>query len=450
MIDIDNDKLLKEFLDEWLECNTVCDLAKESEIEKKLKELKGWDKVDYYMEVLPGADYVRTQTLNYIFSSGITTGSINEDVVLNKFLYRNNADGVMNLNVLRNVIATAISHGCCGARWYKGDIYQYKPGTYKALKLRNADGILTTVAYIVAEDGKAVPKIAFSDNEEIKLTEYDDIIRYLRDQKIILLDPSEFLNMRNDTSLDYGYSPLLHDQLRLDLLSYTYERLNYDVRYDGPGRIVIRPKSGHMSDDENDISTSALMNESVQGGKKRIENVKKEAARVGKEIKKSSSDSVILLSQAFDKEITHLPRVTKATEFFEWLKNDTFILSQDFGMSPSLLELGGISGNVSMTSIIDNAIWNSIIPLREKYATQISPFLVEKLGVDKVYFDMYELHQQENQNTMRTQIVNIMSLLNAMNDDNDITRPEALQLFRDFGEMLSANIHNENNKLEEL
>ena len=192
------------------------------------------------------------------------------------------------------------------------------------------------------------------------------------------------------------------------------------------------------------------MNQSVEAGRKRIDKIKDEAERVGREIKDSSSDSVIVLSNAFDKEITHLPRVTKATEFFDWIKNEGVILAQDFGMSPSLLELGGISGNVSMTSIIDNAIWNSIIPLREKYATQYSPFLVNKLGISKAYFDMYELHQQENENTMRTQIVNIMSLLNAMNDDNDNTRPEALRLFRDFGEMLSNNIHNENDKLEEL
>ena len=443
------ERILKEFLDDWINCNTVCDLAKESDIEKKLKDLKGLAKVDYYMEILPGADYVRTQTLNYIFSSGITTGSINEDEILNKFLYRLNAEGVMNLNVLRSVIATAISHGCCGARWYEGNIYLYRPGTYKALKLRNADGILMTVAYIVSEDGKSVPSLAFKD-DEVSLTEYEDIVRYLREQKVILLDPSDFLNMRNDTSLDYGYSPLLHDTLRLDLMSYTYERLNYDVRYDGPGRIVIRPKSSFMSDDENDISTSMLMNQTVAGGKKRMDGVKDEAKRIGRDIKNSSSDSVILMSNAFDREITHLPRVTKATEFFDWLKNDTFIIAQDFGMSPSLLELGGISGNVSMTSIIDNAIWNSIIPLREKYATQASPFLSNKLGLSKVYFDMYELHQQENQNTMRTQIVNIMSLLNAMKDENDNIRPEALGLFEDFGEMLSDNIHNENGVLEQL
>ena len=446
---MNEDKLLKEILDDWIQCNTVCDLAKESEIEKKLKALKGWDKVDYYMEILPGADYVRTQTLNYIFSSGITTGSLQADEKLNKFLYGVNEEGVMNLNVLRSVIAQAISHGCCGARWYKGNIYLYKPGTYKALKLRNNDGILMTVAYIVSEDGKTVPNIVFSD-DEVNLNEYEDIIRYLRDQKVILLDPSDFMNMRNDTSLDYGYSPLLHDELRLDLLSYAYERLNYDVRYDGPGRIVIRPKSGFMADDENDISTSALMNQSFAGSQKRMDGVKDEAKRIGRDVKNSSSDSVILMSNAFDKEITHLPRVTKATEFFDWLKNDTFILAQDFGMSPSLLELGGISGNVSMTSIISTAINNNIIPLRERYAIQLSPFICEKLGLTKIYFDMYNLEQADDENTMRTQIVNIMSLLNTMKGEDERTRTNALNLFNDFAEMLSENIHNERNQLEEL
>ena len=450
MSDTKDNKLLEDFLRDWLECNTVCDLAKESEIMKKLKSLKGWNKVDYYMEVLPGADYVRTQTLNYIFSSGITTGSINEDVRLDDFLYRTNEEGVMNLNVLRSVIGTAISHGCCGARWYQGNIYQYNPGTYKTLKLRNKDGVLMVAGYLVAENGGKVPNIAWNEKDEFTFNEYEDIIRYLRDQKIILLDTSDFLNMRNDTSLDYGYSPLLHDTLRLDLLSATYERLNYDVRYDGPGRIVIRPKSGFMSDENNDISTSTLMNENITAAGKRLENVKKEAARVGKDLKESSSDSVILLSQAFDKDITHLPRVTKATEFFDWLKNDTFIIAQDFGMSPSLLELGGISGNVSMTSILSNSIANNIVPLREKYATQISPFLVKKLKISRVYFDMYALDQADDENVMRTQVANIISILNSIKDDNDKIRPEASQLVLDFAKMLSDNVHNENGVLEEL
>lgn len=141
-----DENLLRDILDNWIECNTVCDLTKPSKIKR---DLSGIDKVDYYMEILPGADYVRTQTLNYIFSNGITTGSINEDVVLDEFLYRVNAEGVTNIETLRNTIGVAITHGCCGIRWYDGNIYQYRPGTYRSLRLRNADGILMTAGYLL-------------------------------------------------------------------------------------------------------------------------------------------------------------------------------------------------------------------------------------------------------------------------------------------------------------
>jgi hypothetical protein len=46
-----------------------------------------------------------------------------------------------------------------------------------------------------------------------------------------------------------------------------------------------------------------------------------------------------------------------------------------------------------------------------------------------------------------------MSLLNAMHIDegeNDAIQPKAQQLFDEFADMLSRNIHNENDQLEEL
>ena len=154
----------------------------------------------------------------------------------------------------------------------------------------------------------------------------------------------------------------------------------------------------------------------------------------------------------FDKDIDHLERVTKATEFFTWIKNDTLLLAQDFGMSPSLLELGNVSGNVSMTSIIDLAMLNSIVPLRERFAEQFSGFIAKHIGVEKIYFNKYEMKQNEDENTMRTKIVNIMSLLNAMRikGEDDEIQPIAQELFNDFGEMLKDNIHNELGTLEEL
>lgn len=434
-------RVLDEIVRNWATCNQVCDVA----VPKKRAEY-GLEKVDEYMRVLPGADYVLTQTLNYIFSNGLTTGSINEDVVLDEFLYRKNKQGTTNLHTLRDTLGMAITHGACGMRWLDGDIYQYKWGTYRILTLLR-DGIEQVVGYIVSKDGKFVPPIKF---DFTKYTEYEDFIRDLDEKQLILLDTNEFTVIRNDTSLPYGHSPLLRDEARLDLLTAVYERLNYDIRYDGPGRIIIRPKDGFVSGDLNDISTTAVIGEALKQRDKDDKAMLAEARRVAKQLQGSSSDSVIVLSNAFSDKIEHLERVTKATEFFTWIKNDTLLLAQDFGMSPSLLELGNVSGNVSMSSIIDLAMLNSIVPLRERYAVQFSSFLANHLKINKVYFNLYEMAQQEDENTMRTKIVNIMSLLNAMHDENDRIRPEALQLFKDFGAMLSENIHNENSQLEEL
>lgn len=436
-----NDKLFEDMIRQWAECNSVCDVA----VPKKERK-RGLDKVDEYMRILPGAEYVLTQTLNYIFSNGLTTGSINEDKILNDFLYRKNERGNTNLSELRSIVGMAITHGGSGLRWKDGNIYQYKWGTYRVLTYK-ADGLERILGYVVAKDGGKIPPM-FLDWESY--SEYEDFIRDIDEKDLILLSEKDFIVIRNDVSEWYGSSPLLADEQRLDLLVAVYERLNYDIRYDGPGRLIIRPKDGYIQGDATDVSSTQVVASALEGGEKRIKQLKQEVARIAKELKGSSSDSVIVLSNAFDEKIEHLERVTKATEFFNWIKNEGVILAQDFGMSPSLLELGNISGNVSMTSIIDNATLNTIVPLRERYATQFSGFLGQHLGTTKIYFDKYEMQQAEDVNSVRTRIVNMIAQFNAMTDENGIIRPEALQLFRDFSEMLSNNIHNENNLLEEL
>ena len=438
-------RAIDEILENMLECNSCNDIGS---LPKK-KWGDGLEKVDEYMQVLPGADYVLTQTLNYMFSNGLTTGSIRDDEKLNKFLYQKNAKQTLNKDELRNAIGMAITHGASGLRWLNGNVYQYKWGTYRILTLKR-NGIESVLGYLIKKDGGRVPPIKFDFK---KYQEYEDFIRDLDEQELILLDTSEFMVIRNDTSLPYGHSPLLADEARLDLLTAVYERLNYDIRYDGPGRIIIRPKDGLAGgDDSNDVSTANVLQGALAGQQKSKEAILAEAKRVANQIKKSSSDSVIVLSNAFDKDIDHLERVTKATEFFTWIKNDTLVLAQDFGMAPSLLELGGVSGNVSMTSIIDTAMINTIVPLREKYSEQFSSFISGKIGCEKIYFDKYDMKQNEDENTMRTKIVNIMSLLNAMRvkGEDDAIQPIAQELFDDFGEMLKNNIHNELGILEEL
>ena len=438
---------IDEILESMLECSNCTDIGKMP----RRKWGDGLEKVDEYMRVLPGADYVLAQTLNYMFSNGLTTGSIKQDEILDKFLYKKNGEQTTNKDVLRNTIGMATTHGASGMRWLDGNLYQYKWGTYKVLTFKR-NGIKQVVGYLINKNGEKVPPVKFDFD---KYTEYEDFIRDLADQDLILLDTKDFMVLRNDTSLTYGHSPLLRDEARLDLLTAVYERLNYDIRYDGPGRIIIRPKDGLLGgDDATDASTANVLQGALNGQLKNKEALLAEAKRVANQIKNSSSDSVIVLSNAFDKDIDHLERVTKATEFFTWIKNDTLLLAQDFGMAPSLLELGGVSGNVSMTSIISTAMRNTIVPLREKYSEQFSSFIASHLGVEKIYFNKYEMVEAGDVDTMRTKYVNMLSLLNAMRvDGNDGTQqiqPLAQELFNDMATMLSENIHNETGALEEL
>lgn len=440
----------EKILDEMLECNTACAPIGTF---KSNNDKRGLSKIEWLVEVLPGIEYVLNQFMNYIFSNGLTTGLVREDEVLEAWLYRNNLQGVTNYAVLRDIIATATIYGEGGARWYNGDLYFVPVGEFAPMTARE-DGINRIVAFVVSKKGEKLSedeiKIRTSKVYDETLETYEDVVAKFDQQGLILLDKSDFLHIRNDTRFLHGESPLLKDALRVELLVTTYERLNYDLKYDGPGRIVLHPKDGYVSLGNNDMSSTEVVNQSAPAKKDRESKMRAEVEKVAKQIKESGSDAAIFLSEYFDNDITKLPRVTKATEFFDWLQNEGVILSQILGLSPSLLELGRLSGNVSMEKIIDNSMVNNIIPLREQYAIQFSEFLSNKIGVQKVYFNKYEMQQAENENTERTKIVNIMSLLNSMKDNDDHTRNIALDLFNDFGEMLENNIHNDAGDLVEL
>lgn len=172
--------------------------------------------------------------------------------------------------------------------------------------------------------------------------------------------------------------------------------MNYDIQYDGPGRLIFWLKDGFAKGDTIDLSASQVLDESSSSKADRADKARIEAQRLGQEIRNSKSDNVILASSIFDK-MDHLPRVTKGTEFLEYLQmKEGSIICQCFGLTPELIGLGDVSGNVSMERIIDNAMTNTIVPMRERFATQISPMLSEKLGVPKVYFDKYELKEQQD------------------------------------------------------
>ena len=428
----------QEILQDIIACSSVCGDLGGVAVSKADYTV---EEINDLIKELPGVDYVIDRLLNYLFSNGLTTGNETFDQErLDPWLYeQKNRYDATNYEVLRSVIAQATIYGECGLRMFDGNLYQAQKGYYGMLT-RKEDGIEEVVAYFIRKDGKMIDR-DFRIDEWNKFERWTDPEQYFDDNGMILLDTSEFVNIRNDTTTLHGYSPFTRDRQRLDLLLSVYERLNYDIDYDGPGRIIVRPKDGYINGD-NDVSTGQIINNSIQAQEARNERAKAEIRRVANEIKNSTSDSVILLSNAFDKDITHLPRVTKATEFMTWLESDTVVIAQVLGMSPTLLEVGKLHGNVSVEKIIDNAMLNTIIPKREKYAVQFSKLIADHLGVEKVYFDKYDMEQVQDENETRQRVSQIIKDLSTANKQSP--SENTARLIEEMDDFLRTSIYNDN------
>lgn len=378
-------------LDNLLQCNTACKSGF-TLVDNKTQA----EEIEWLIANLPTLPYVMDSYLNFVFSNKLTTGSEELDnTVLNPFLYRTNAKGVTNYSVIREAVKNMILYGKCGIRWLDDEsgIVSVESNRYTSLTRQDKEfyGFYRTVSYAVSTDEEEPISLGQEpielDRDEFKRT--GRIVSKNKDYIVVL--PEDFVNLRTDTSKENGISKLQEDKQRLTLIGNVYQRLNYDIVYDGPGRLIFWLKDNFLNGGDIDVSANEILDQSSEAKDLRAERAKDEIKKMAMEIKGSSSDNVILASSYFEDKFEHIPRVTKATEFLEYLQmKEGSIIAQCIGITPELIGLGDVSGNVSMEKIIDNAMVNVIIPLREAVATQFSPMLSQKLGVPKIYFDKYE------------------------------------------------------------
>lgn len=416
--------ITERILDDILNCRKDCG----SNFKPKVLKLSYADAIDYLIHNLPTLPFVMSQTINYIFSDGLVTGSDTADEKLDKFLYSENIQGVTNISVLQQGIKEAILYGKNGIRWLseKDGIINIDSRYYGAILQENTEyyGFKDVVAYIISIKRRPV--------ENLKLSEIDfDVEEMLRkgvivdkDRNILIVSPDEFMNLRQNPTRLNGESSLSFDKQRLQLLATLYERLNYDVEYDGPGRIILRLREGFEKETDTATSTTDIVDNTIANQRDRSKKIKKEIEGVATQVMESKSDNVIVLSPVFSDKVEHLPRVTKTTEFLTYMQEyEGVIISQMIGVPPALYGLGKQSGNISMEKIIDNAMLNAIIPMREKFATQISAFLSPKLGLPKIYFDKYNMAQSADENDARAKVVDMIVKL------KDAEEPELAQKF---------------------
>lgn len=389
-----------KILADMLACNTFC--TSDWETTPRIK-CRPEDFLEWQHRNVPALNYVTDRIVDYIFSNGFTTGDVEADTKLDDWMYGLNIRGEVNYNVLRNAVKQSMIYGKMGIRWlsYEDGIIGIDHTNYGELLQNNQKykGFKDILGYIIAtDDDEYIWDIDLENVTYSKDLLYEYGVIGTEDEKIIILDREEFLSLKWMPNDPEGKSPLLFDRQRLNLIISVYERLNYDIEFDGMGRVII-PLADTTGDEYgNEIPTDKVLGNSETVKASRRANANREMTEIANQLKNTASDQVIILSDMFDAEnIKHMPRVTKATEFFDYISNEAAILCQVFGVPPALLEEGRVYGNVSMQKIIDNGILNSIVPIREKYATPISNFLANKLGFTKFYFNKYELEQSADE-----------------------------------------------------
>ncbi len=428
-----HDELSKAvMLDRLLECNAACS-GNFKTYRRKYEE----DMIDWLYHNLPNLKYVVDQIVDFIFSNGLTTGDEKQDEALDAFLFAENRRGTTNYNVLREAVRQSLVFGKSGIRFLslEDGLINVESKEYSTLTAENEEyyGFEDIVGYILAGEGQKIFTVDIKELQFDKEAFLKNGVIVDKKRGIIIVSKDEFINLRTDTTKNNGESYLKFDQLRTQLLKILYERLNYDVEYDGPGRILFELDENYAKGNDNELSTGDVLDKSIKGKMSQTDKVKKEIAVLAELIKGSGSDQMIAVPPVFEK-FTQLPRITKATEFITWLSdNEGLIMSHIFGIQPTLIGLGKISGNVSMEKIIDNGMLNSIVPKRENFAVQISNMLAPKIGVEKVYFDKYEMQQAVDENKKRIDIVNMIEKL-VKSGYNDLANKMAKILDADLDE----------------
>lgn len=376
------------------------------------KDTDEW--IRYLEKNLPALQYVTRRYIDYLFSNGLTTGSEEKDVELNRRLEQPNMRNDSNISVLKEAIYISMIWGKVGLRAVSeedGLIYYTKDKYVPFIAWDDKVKAKRLIGYIVStkQDDQCVTADDLIDCEF-------DVNTFLKDGRIIdkerelmILSTDEFCELKWYPGDKKGQSPLLKDKQRLTLIMQVFERLNHDLEYDGPGRQIWQPEEGYGMFG-NETSTSDSLEQTNTAKQSKVEKVKSKLNEFGEEYKHSKSGDIIFIPPGL-KLVAEIPRVTRATEFFDYIDEVGDIICQVYATPSALYELGRVYGNVSMAAIIDNGVLNSVVPRREAYSNQFSPLLARLWGFETVEFDKYELQQVSTDNEERLQVVDMITEL---------------------------------------
>lgn len=363
---------------------------------------------------LPDVDYILDNIVNYMFTNYLTTESFDKDKELRDYLYGLNFNGQRNYDVLKQVAKGYRKYGYYGllntgeglVGVHPKDIlacvidYPKKPVLRQTLTYL----IKNTNTYITPYDRKT------GNNRPVNDYSAEDIQKILENpeefkNEVLVVTDKEFACVRIDTSQVFCMSPLLKDRKRVELILNILNRMNYDISRNGIGTIALQAKDTL----EEQIEESVEQGTAFSGGElldmgrtakgERTKKIIEDMNAFAEKLSETEFNDAIVYSGNFQ-NLEQLERDTKATDFLDYLSQYVpAIICQMFGVPARLFDLNKTVSNIGTYSIIDNAMKNTIIPMRDHFIGQVVHILQNATGLSEhIKFDSYEFTNNYNYN----------------------------------------------------
>lgn len=363
---------------------------------------------------LPDVDYILDNIVNYMFTNYLTTESFEKDKALRDYLYSLNFNGQRNYDVLKQVAKGYRKYGYYGllntgdglVGVHPKDIlacvidYPKKPVLRQTLTYL----IKNTNTYITPYDRKT------GNNRPVNDYSADDIQKILDNpeeykNEVLVVTDKEFACVRIDTSQVFCMSPLLKDRKRVELILNILNRMNYDISRNGIGTIALQAKDTLEEQIEESVEqgTSFSSGELLDMGRtakgERTKKIIEDMNAFAEKLSETEFNDAIVYSGNFQ-NLEQLERDTKATDFLDYLSQYVpAIICQMFGVPARLFDLNKTVSNIGTYSIIDNAMKNTIIPMRDHFIGQVVHILQNATGLSEhIKFDSYEFATNYNYN----------------------------------------------------
>lgn len=363
---------------------------------------------------LPDVDYILDNIVNYMFTNYLTTEDFDKDKVLRDYLYKLNFNGQRNYDVLKQVAKGYRKYGYYGILNTGEGLVGIHPKDILAcvIDYPKKPVLRQTLTYLIKNTNVFVTPYDRKTGNNRPVTDYsaEDIQKIIENpeeykNEVLVVTDKEFACVRIDTSQVFCMSPLLKDRKRVELILNILNRMNYDISRNGIGTIALQAKDTL----EEQIEESVEQGTAFSGGElldmgrtakgERTKKIIEDMNAFAEKLSETEFNDAIVYSGNFQ-NLEQLERDTKATDFLDYLSQYVpAIICQMFGVPARLFDLNKTVSNIGTYSIIDNAMKNTIIPMRDHFLGQVIHILQNATNLSEhIKFDSYEFTNNYNYN----------------------------------------------------